>query len=203
LSLLSQVVRRRGVARRGAWPGRRACWCASGPDGLQPRSPQDPHGLRVAFAPDRRVGVEGGRPWRAVAGVVGEDVKRLAGLVGGQAEVRAAGLARCMGNRGGAGLGGGVLGAAGAVQDRAELGEGLGVADLAHPRQPGQQVGLRVLAEPRGHGLVKLGDGGQQSAQQLHLGADDLAEHAGSSPAGGRGAEWRRWRSWAARRPPR
>ena len=31
LSLLSQVIRLRGVVRRGAWPGRRPCWCASRP----------------------------------------------------------------------------------------------------------------------------------------------------------------------------
>jgi hypothetical protein len=59
-----------------------------------------------------------------VAGVAGEDVQGLAGsVVGGQAEVDAAGLPRRPGDRGGAGLGGGVLSAAGPVQDRAQFGE--------------------------------------------------------------------------------
>ncbi len=65
-------------------------------------------------------------------GVVGEDVQGLAGsAVGGQAEVQAAGLARRAGDGGSAGLGGGVLGTGGVVQDRAELGEQLRQADLA------------------------------------------------------------------------
>jgi hypothetical protein len=42
-------------------------------------------------------------------------------------------------------LGGGVFGAAGTVQDRAQFGEELGVAELADAGQSGQQAGLGML----------------------------------------------------------
>ncbi len=84
-----------------------------------------------------------------MAGIVGEEVQGLAGsVVGGQAKVDAAGLARGPGDRGGAGLGGGVLGAAGTVQDRAQFGEQLGVAELADAGQSGQQADLGMVAQP-------------------------------------------------------
>jgi hypothetical protein len=70
----------------------------------------------MALAAGAGVGGELGRPGGSMSGVVGEDVQGLAGAaVGGQAEGDAAGLARRAGDRGRAGLGGGVFGAAGAV----------------------------------------------------------------------------------------
>jgi hypothetical protein len=79
-------------------------------------------------------------------------------------------------------LGGGVLGAAGAVQDRAQFGEELGVAELADAGQSGQQADLGMLAQPVADGLVEFGNGGQQGGQQLDLGADDLGEHGRVKP---------------------
>ena len=55
------------------------------PDDSQPGPAQHADGLGVAFAAGARVGVEGGRPWAALPGVVGEDVQGLAGsAVGGR-----------------------------------------------------------------------------------------------------------------------
>jgi hypothetical protein len=76
-------------------------------------------------------------------------------------------------------LGGGVLGAAGTVQDGAQFGEQLGVAELADAGQSGQQADLGMLAQPVADGLVEFGNGGQQGGQQLDLGADELGEHGG------------------------
>jgi hypothetical protein len=176
----------------------------AGPDDSEPGAPEDPDGLGVALAAGAGVGIQLGCPWGAVAGVVGEDVQGLSGsVISGQAEVDAAGLARRPGDRGGAGLGGGVLGAAGTVQDRAQFGEQLGVAELADAGQSGQQADLGMLAQPVADGLVEVGNGGQQGGQQLGLGADDLASTAGSSPTGGCGADRSRCRSSAGWRPPR
>jgi hypothetical protein len=98
-----------------------------------------------------------------VAGVVGEGVQGLSRPpVGGQPEVDAAGLAGRPGDRGGTGLGSGVLGAAGPVQDRADLSQQLGVAELADARKPRQQLGLGVGGQPLADRLVEVGDGGQQ-----------------------------------------
>ena len=61
------------------------------PQDAGPGAAEDADGVGVAFAAGARVGVEGGRPWGAVPGVVGEDVQGLAGAaVGGQAERMAA-----------------------------------------------------------------------------------------------------------------
>jgi hypothetical protein len=79
-------------------------------------------------------------------------------------------------------LGGGVLGAAGTVQDRAEFGEELGAAELADAGPSGQQADLGWVPSRVGDGLVEFGDGGQQGGQQLGLGADDLGEHGGVKP---------------------
>ena len=131
----------------GAMPGRvvGGVGVPAGPDDPQPGPAEDPDGLGMALAAGAGVGVELGRPWGPMSGVVGEDVEGLAGAaVGGQAEVDAAGLARRAGDRGRAGLGGGVLGAAGAVQDGAELGKELGVADVADAGERGARAILEA-----------------------------------------------------------
>jgi hypothetical protein len=79
-------------------------------------------------------------------------------------------------------LGGGVFSAAGTVQDRAQFGEQLGVAELADAGQSGQQASLRMVAQPVADGLIEFGNGGQQGGQQLGLGADDLGEHGPVKP---------------------
>jgi hypothetical protein len=79
-------------------------------------------------------------------------------------------------------LGGGVLGAAGTVQDRAQFGEELGVAELADAGQSGQQADPGMGAQPVADRLVEFGNGGQQGGQQLGLGADELGEHGRVKP---------------------
>jgi hypothetical protein len=64
-----------------------------------------------------------------------------------QAEADRSGLARSASDGDGAGLGGRLVGAAGAVQDGAELGQELGEADLAGVRKRGEQPCLGVLGK--------------------------------------------------------
>jgi hypothetical protein len=91
---------------------------------------------------------------------------------GGPADVDPAGLAGGLGDRCGAALDGGVLGATDAVKDRPDLGQQLGQVDGADAGQRGQQLGAWVAGDALGDRRLELGDGRQQGAQQLDLGAD-------------------------------
>ena len=72
----------------------------------------------MALAAAAGLAVQRGGPGGGVAAVVGEGGQGVAGAgVGRPAEVDRAGLARLFGDGAGAGLGGGVFGVAGAVQD--------------------------------------------------------------------------------------
>ena len=115
----------------------------------------------------------------------------------------AAGLSRRPGDRGGAGLCRGVLGAAGTVQDGAQFGEQLGVADLADAGQSGQQADLGMVAQPVADGLIEFGNGGQQGGQWLGLGVDELAEHGGVEPDRWPGSRPEPLKSSLGWRPPR
>jgi hypothetical protein len=98
-----------------------------------------------------------------VAGVVGEGVQGGAGVAAGcPAEADGAGLAGGAGDWGGAALGDGVLGAAGPVQDGADLGDDLAEVDLADVGRGRQELGLGMAQECRADGTVEIGDRRQQ-----------------------------------------
>src|SRR5215211_5940405 len=108
----------------------------AGPDDPEPGTGEDAGGVGVALATGPGVGIQAPGPGRGQACVVGEGGQGLASsTVGGPAEIDPAGLGRGLGHRRRAALGGGLLGAGDAVQDRPDLSQQLGQVDGADPGQ--------------------------------------------------------------------
>ena len=99
--------------------------------------------------------------------------------VGGPAEVDAAGFAGGLGDGGGAAFGGGLFGVVGAVEDGADFGEDLGQVDVADAGELLEKASSWVGGDDAFDVCFELGDGAQQSAQQLNLGADQASQYVG------------------------
>jgi hypothetical protein len=135
---------------------------------------------------------------------VREGGQGLAGsTVGGPAEADPAGLAGGLGDRRGAALGGGVLGAVDAVQDRPDLGQQLSEVDGADPGPRGQQLGPWVAGDALGDRRLELGMVASRVWSSWTWLSISRTRVAVGMPTGAVGAERSRASSAAGGLPPR
>jgi hypothetical protein len=149
----------------------------------------DAGGVWVAFAAGRPSVYRRPAPGDCMRALWAKAVRAFAGsAVGGPAEVDPAGLARGLGDRGGAAFGGGVLGAVNPIQDRPDLGEQLGQVDGADP-------GSEASSWARGWRATRSAMAASSSVMVTRV--------AGGIPTGAVGAERSRASRTAGGLPPR
>ena len=196
VSTLGDERRRTAVACDVVW----GAILPAAPEHAHPSPGQDPDRVRMVAPAAQGPAVDGGRPGRGVAGVVGEGGERQAqAFVTGPAERDAVMLAGGVGDGDDAGLRREVVGAEEALPIVAELGEDLGRVDrpTAGERLDDGRIGM--LLERSGD-LLDLGDEGDEDGDGLRTRSP--AASVSVSPSRLAGAACRRARrSRGDRRP--
>ena len=181
-------------------------------DLVDPAAPEHPDpgpgehadGVGMVKAPRDRVAIDLGRPWRGVAGVVGQGRDCFAeALVAGPAEADRGVLARASGDRGGAGQTGHGVGGVISWPAVAPLGEHLGGVDPTRAWQRREDRPVRVLTQVGDDGPVQVLDGAVERTQDAPR-ARTASRRASTStvPASPVGAARSRLMSSAAGRRP-